>query len=90
MPDARSAFPPLRRARASFPSIVITGDGASGGALMFDRDYSQIGAILVGWRSNHPFSAVPFARTHYNFAVTMEGDFRKAVLALAGNLTAQK
>ena len=67
-----------------------TGDGASGGALMFDKERSQIGAILVGWRSNRPFNAVPFSRTHYNFAVTMEGDFRKAVLSLAGNLTAQK
>jgi hypothetical protein len=67
-----------------------TGDGASGGALMFDKGRSQIGAILVGWRSNRPFNAVPFSRTHYNFAVTMEGDFRKAVLAAAGNLTAQK
>lgn len=67
-----------------------TGDGASGGALMFDRDYSRIGAILVGWRSNRPFSAVPFSHTHYNFAVTLEGGFRRAVYAAAGKLISQK
>ena len=67
-----------------------TGDGASGGALMFDRDHSRIGAILVGWRSNKPFKAVPFSRTHYNFAVTMEGAFRQAVLAAAGKMMVQK
>ena len=32
-----------------------TGDGASGGALMFDGERSRVGAILVGWRSNKPF-----------------------------------
>ena len=66
-----------------------TGDGASGGALMFDRDYTRIGAILVGWRSNKPFSAVPFSRTHYNFAVSLEGAFRQAVFAAAGKMLVQ-
>lgn len=67
-----------------------TGDGASGGAVMFDRAYSRIGAILVGWRSNRPFSAVPFSRTHYNFAVTIEGGFRRAIYAAAGKMMVQK
>ena len=69
-----------------------TGDGASGGALMLDADMANVGAILVGWRSNKPFKAVPFSRTHYNFAVTMEGAFRKAVYAAAatGKLVSQK
>jgi len=67
-----------------------TGDGASGGALMFDRDHSRIGAILVGWRSNRPFKAMPFSRTHYNFAVTLEGAFRQAVYAAAGKVMVQK
>ena len=67
-----------------------TGDGASGGAVMFDRNYSRIGAILVGWRSNQPFKAVPFSHTHYNFAVTIEGGFRQAVLAAAGKVLVQK
>ena len=42
-----------------------------------------VGAILVGWRSNKPFRAAPFSTTHYNFAVTIEGAFKKAVVASA-------
>ncbi len=61
-----------------------TGDGASGGALMFDASMSRVGAILVGWRSNRPFRAMPFSAMHYNFAVTMEGAFRQAIYAAAG------
>ena len=67
-----------------------TGDGASGGALMFDRDMMRIGAILVGWRSNRPFKAMPFSPTHYNFAVTIEGAFRQAVYAAARKMVVQK
>ena len=67
-----------------------TGDGASGGALMFDRELTRIGAILVGWRSNRPFKAVPFSRTHYNFAVSLEGAFRRAVYAAAGKVLVQR
>ncbi len=79
-----------REGTREFSFDCETGDGASGGALMFDGARSQIGGILVGWRSNRPFSAVPFSRTHYNFAVTIEGGFRNAVVAAATNLTAQK
>jgi hypothetical protein len=67
-----------------------TGDGASGGAVMFDRDFSRVGAILVGWVSNQPFKAVPFSPTHYNFAVTIEGAFRQAVFSAAGKMMVQK
>ena len=67
-----------------------TGDGASGGALMFDSDMSRVGAILVGWRSNKPFKAVPFSRNHYNFAVSIEGAFRQAVYAAAGKVVVQR
>lgn len=67
-----------------------TGDGASGGALMFDKDMAHVGAILVGWRSNRPFKAMPFSAKHYNFAVTIEGAFRQAVVAAAGKLVSQK
>ncbi len=67
-----------------------TGDGASGGALMFDREMTRIGAILVGWRSNRPFKAMPFSRTHYNFAVSLEGAFRRAVYAAAGKVLVQR
>ncbi len=67
-----------------------TGDGASGGALMLDGERSRVGAILVGWRSNKPFKAMPFSHTHYNFAVTIEGAFRRAVYAAAGQMLVQK
>ncbi|PNG25429.1 trypsin-like peptidase domain-containing protein [Methylocella silvestris] len=61
-----------------------TGDGASGGALIFgDKGDPMVGAILVGWRSNKPFHSAPFSPTHYNFAVTIEGAFKKAVIASA-------
>lgn len=65
-----------------------TGDGASGGALIMGSSKPAIGAILVGWRSNKPFRAVPFSKTHYNFAVTVEGAFRKAVVAAASKVVA--
>ncbi|WP_374306163.1 trypsin-like peptidase domain-containing protein [Methylocella sp.] len=61
-----------------------TGDGASGGAVIFgDKGEPLVGAVLVGWRSNKPFRAAPFSPTHYNFAVTIEGAFRKAVVGAA-------
>ncbi len=67
-----------------------TGDGASGGALMFDHDMMKVGAILVGWRSNRPFKAMPFSRTHYNFAVSIEGAFKQAVYDAAGKVVVQR
>jgi hypothetical protein len=65
-----------------------TGDGASGGAVLMGDDQMQLGAILVGWRSNKPYRAVPFSPTHYNFAVSIEGAFRTAVLDAAKKLVA--
>jgi hypothetical protein len=67
-----------------------TGDGASGGAVVMRAEKPAIGAILVGWRSNKPFSAAPFSKFHYNFAVTIEGAFRKAVVSAATKVTAAK
>lgn len=67
-----------------------TGDGASGGALVMSPDKPVIGAILVGWRSNKPFRAAPFSKTHYNFAVTIEGAFKKAVVAAASKVVVAK
>ncbi|VFU09837.1 trypsin-like serine protease [Methylocella tundrae] len=61
-----------------------TGDGASGGAVIVgDKGDPLVGAVLVGWRSNKPFHSAPFSPTHYNFAVTIEGAFKKAVIASA-------
>ncbi len=74
-----------------------TGDGASGGALMVGAknsdpraDTLEIGAILVGWRSNKPFHSAPFSQTHYNFAVTIEGAFKKAIVAAAAKVYVAK
>ncbi len=72
-----------------------TGDGASGGALMFDGGALRavgvlVGGVLVGWRSNRPFKGMPFSNTHYNFAVTLEGAFRDAVTAAARKMVVQK
>jgi Trypsin-like peptidase domain len=67
-----------------------TGDGASGGALVIGTNKPAIGAILVGWRSNKPFRSAPFSRSHYNFAVTVEGAFKKAVVAAASKVVVAK
>jgi hypothetical protein len=67
-----------------------TGDGASGGALVMGTNKPAIGAILVGWRSNKPFRSAPFSRSHYNFAVTMEGAFKRAVVAAASKVVVVK
>jgi hypothetical protein len=65
-----------------------TGVGASGGAVLMGDDQMQLGAILVGWRSNKPYRAVPFSPTHYNFAISIEGAFRTAVLDAAKKMVA--
>jgi hypothetical protein len=67
-----------------------TGDGASGGAVMTDAAKPTVGAILVGWRSNKPFRSAPYSQTHYNFVVTIEGAFKKAVLAAASPMMVAK
>jgi hypothetical protein len=67
-----------------------TGDGASGGALVIGTNKPAIGAILVGWRSNKPFRSAPFSRSHYNFAVTIEGAFKRAVVAAASKVVVAK
>jgi hypothetical protein len=56
--------------------------GASGAALL-DAGL-RAWAIYVGYRSANPDQAQPFSRTHYNFAITIEGPFRGALLAAAG------
>ncbi|WP_159730620.1 trypsin-like serine protease [Methylosinus sp. Ce-a6] len=61
-----------------------TGDGASGGAVLAGEPRMKLGAILVGWRSNDPSRIGPYSSTNYNFVVSVEGAFREAVLAAAG------
>ena len=52
--------------------------GASGSGLL-DGDGNALLAIFVGYRSVAPDKALPFSSTHYNFAITVEGAFRRAV-----------
>lgn len=59
------------------------GIGASGGALL-DPSGQRLDAIFVGYRSPEPSRAAPFSPRHYNFAVTVEGAFRRAVETMAG------
>ena len=54
--------------------------GSSGGALIVGRN---ICAIYVGFRSTTPQQAQAFSAHHYNFAITVDGPFRRAVLAAA-------
>jgi hypothetical protein len=60
-----------------------TGDGASGGAVLLGVDHPRLGAILVGWRSENPKKIRSFSSTHYNFVVSTEGAFRRALVEAA-------
>ena len=59
------------------------GVGASGGALL-NAGGGRLLAVFVGYRSIAPDSTMPFSTQHYNFAVTLEGAFRRAVEVAAG------
>ena len=52
--------------------------GSSGAALT--AGHNVVG-IYVGYRSSDPTRAQAFSSTHYNFAITLEGSFRRALLA---------
>lgn len=52
--------------------------GSSGAALTAGHN---IVGIYVGYRSSDPSRAQAFSATHYNFAITVEGPFRRALLA---------
>ena len=56
--------------------------GGSGAALLSGR--GTIAGIYVGDRSTNPAEAQPFSETHYNFGITIDGAFRRALLAEAG------
>jgi Trypsin-like peptidase domain len=59
------------------------GVGASGGAVL-NASGGRLLAVFVGYRSIAPDSTMPFSAQHYNFAVTIEGAFRRAVEVAAG------
>jgi hypothetical protein len=56
--------------------------GGSGAALLNEKN--EIVAIFVGFRSVDASRAQPFSDSHYNFAITVEGPFRRALLQAAG------
>ncbi len=60
--------------------------GSSGAALI---DGNSIVAIHVGYRSTHPNVPAAFSTQHYNFAITVDGPFRAAVLAGAARSAAR-
>lgn len=54
--------------------------GSSGAAVTVGQ---RVVAIYVGYRSTDPSRAQAFSAAHYNFAITLEGSFRRALLAAA-------
>jgi hypothetical protein len=73
-----------------FSFDCAAGIGGSGSGL-FDRDGGGLMAVFVGFRSIAPDKPLPFSAEHYNFAVTVEGAFRRAVeLQAALETTAAK
>ncbi len=65
-----------------FAFDCAAGVGASGAGLLDGRGEALM-AIFVGFRSVSPQAASPFSSQHYNFAVTVEGAFRRAVERMA-------
>jgi hypothetical protein len=63
-----------------------TGDGASGGAVLVGEGRRQLGAILVGWRSTAPLARKAYSPAHYNFVISIEGAFRRALLRAASDV----
>ena len=62
------------------------GHGSSGAALISDADdmdARSISAIYVGYRSVDPQHSHPFSALHYNFAITIDGPFRRTLLEAA-------
>lgn len=56
--------------------------GGSGAALLNER--GEMIGIFVGYRSTNAAASLPFSDIHYNFAITVEGPFRRALLKAAG------
>ncbi|MCC6948292.1 MAG: hypothetical protein IT539_11045 [Bradyrhizobiaceae bacterium] len=57
------------------------GPGSSGAALLSGK---KVLGIYVGYRSDNPKKVQAFSESHYNFAITVEGPFRRALLAAGG------
>jgi hypothetical protein len=61
-----------------FSFDCAAGVGASGGALL-NAGGSRLLAVFVGYRSIAPDQHMAFSSQNYNFAVTCEGAFRRAI-----------
>jgi len=62
-----------------FSFDCAAGVGASGGALL-NASGNRLVAVFVGFRSTAPDQRMGFSPTNYNFAVTVEGAFRRAIM----------
>jgi V8-like Glu-specific endopeptidase len=58
------------------------GPGSSGGALIAGN---KVVGIYIGYRSNNPTRAQSFSDSHYNFAITVDGPFRRALMSAVGH-----
>lgn len=56
------------------------GPGSSGAALIAGN---KVVGIYVGYRSSDPAKAQAFSANHYNFAITVDGPFRRALFSAA-------
>ena len=56
------------------------GPGSSGAALVAEH---KIVGIYVGYRSSDPSKARAYSEQHYNFAITIDGPFRRELMAAA-------
>jgi hypothetical protein len=63
-------------------AIDCSGDKGTSGAAMLTPD-GRFAGIYVGFRSRNPWVAAPFSEHHYNFGLTVEGAFRRALIAVA-------
>ena len=72
-----------------FAFDCAAGLGASGSALL-EPAGARLLAIFVGFHTASPEGRTPFAPDNYNFAVTVEGAFRRAVIETAGAARAER
>lgn len=72
-----------------FAFDCAAGLGASGSALL-EPSGDRLLAIFVGFHTAAPYGRTPFAPDNYNFAVTVEGAFRRAVIEAAGSARAER
>lgn len=77
-----------RRVTATAPDGIrelafdCSADHGGSGAALLDQNGAMIG-IFVGYRSVNAAASMPFSDIHYNFAITVEGPFRRALLKAA-------